>query len=199
MTSYPIDGVARTSDLRLAGFSGYTITSNCRPGGPWRQLLPGVVLLSRASPTRRQRLRAALGYAGDGAVITGVDALREQGLPRLQVPDRIHVLQRAERRLSNHDFLLFERTTRTPEVVHHAGLAFACPSRAVLDAARREQNPLVTHVLLRTVVNQGLCSVDELLAELDAGSQRGAALPRSILRDLAHQYSPGSLPSMSRT
>lgn len=181
------DDVVRAADLLESGVPRYAIETRCRPGGPWRRLLPGVLLLSPGEPTRRQHVRAALVYAGPRAVVTGVDALHEQGLRNLPLPPRVHVLQQAERRLTNHEFLLLERTTRPPRVVDHLGLALAEPSRAVLDAARREQHPLRLHLLLAAVVRRGLCTVAELLAELDAGSKRGSAAPRSVLRMLAHQ------------
>ena len=180
------DGVISTADLIESGVPRYAIETRCRPGGPWRRLLPGVLLLSPGEPTRRQRLRAALVYAGPQAVITGVDALHEQGLRTLPLPERVHVLQQADQRLSNHDFLLLERTTRRPQVVDHTDLALAAPSRAVLDAARREQHPLRLHLLLAAVLRAGLCTAADLLAELDAGSKRGAAAPRAALRLLAH-------------
>jgi hypothetical protein len=180
------DGVIKTADLLESGVPRYAIETRCRPGGPWRRLLPGVLLLSPDEPTRRQRLRAALVYAGPQAVITGVDALHEQGLRTLPLPERVHVLQEADQRRSNHDFLLLERTTRRPQVVEQTDLALATPSRAVLDAARREQHPLRLHLLLATVLRTGLCTAAELLAELDAGSKRGAAAPRAALRLLAH-------------
>ncbi|HEX6344232.1 hypothetical protein [Umezawaea sp.] len=178
------DGVTSTSDLLESGVARYTIETRCRPGGPWRRLLPGVLLLSPGEPTRRQRLRAALVYAGPRAVITGIDALHGQGLPGLPLPPRVHVLQQPDQRLNNHDFLLLERTTRRPQVVLNTDLPLATPTRATLDAARREQHPLRLHQLLAAVLRAGLCTAPDLLTELDAGSKRGAAAPRAALRAL---------------
>jgi len=62
------------------------------PVGRGSGLLPGVVLLSSSAPTRRQLLRAALAYAGDGAVITGVDAARLNHDLRLPPADEVHLL-----------------------------------------------------------------------------------------------------------
>ncbi|MFD9733054.1 hypothetical protein [Umezawaea sp. NPDC059074] len=178
------DGVTSTSDLLEAGVARYTIETRCRPGGPWRRLLPGVLLLSPGEPTRRQRLRAAHLYAGPQAVITGVDALHDRGLNQLPLPPRVHVLQQADQRLNNHDFLLLERTSRRPPVVPDADLPLATPARATLDAARREHHPLRLHQLLAAVLRAGLCTPTDLFTELDAGSKRGAAAPRAALRRL---------------
>jgi hypothetical protein len=180
------DGVTSTVDLLESGVTRYTIDTRCRPGGPWRRLLPGVLLLSPGEPTRRQRLRAALVYAGPRAVITGVDALHSQGLATLPLPPRVHVLQQPDQRLNNHEFLLLERTTRRPPVVTDSNdLSVAAPARATLDAARRERHPLRLHQLLASVLRAGLCTAADLLVELDAGSKRGAAAPRAALKALA--------------
>jgi hypothetical protein len=179
------DGVTSTADLLESGVGRYTIETRCRPGGPWQRLLPGVLLLTPGAPTRRQRLRAAVVYAGPRAVITGIDALHDQGLPTLPLPPRVHVLQEPDQRLNNHDFLLLERTTRRPPVVTTpTNLPLATPTRATLDAARREQHPLRLHQLLAAVLRAGLCTAPDLLAELDAGSKRGAAAPRAALKAL---------------
>ncbi|MEV0677811.1 hypothetical protein AB0I60_14950 [Actinosynnema sp. NPDC050436] len=179
--------VIKTSDLRAAGVSRYAINLRCRPGGPWQRVLPGVLLLAAAPPTRAQQVRAALAYAGPEAVLTGVDALREQGFPDLPLPPLIHILQPvACRRTGRGDFFL-ERTTRLPKPVLKDGLPLAPPLRALLDAARQERHPERREAVLTSAVRAGYHPA-ALLAELDAGSQRGAAVPRTTLRGLAHAH-----------
>lgn len=176
--------VIKTADLEATGVPRHVIDLKCRPGGPWQRVLPGVLLLGAAPPTREQRLRAALAYAGPEAVVTGVDALRAQGLPDLPTPTVIHLLQPATRRRSCTAQLLLERTTRPPGTVVRSGLRLAEPTRAVLDAARRETHALRRHHMLATAVRSGLCTLAGLEAELDAGSKRGSAGPRAALRTL---------------
>ncbi|MFD7652910.1 hypothetical protein ACFV4N_02900 [Actinosynnema sp. NPDC059797] len=176
--------VIKTADLEATGVPGHVIDLKCRPGGPWQRILPGVLLLSAAPPSREQRLRAALAYAGPEAVVTGVDALRAQGLPDLPGAPVIHLLQPATRRRACTPQLLLERTTRPPGTVLHNGLRLAEPTRAVLDAARHEPHALRRHHLLATAVRSGLCTVAGLEAELAAGSKRGSAAPRATLRTL---------------
>ncbi|WP_433268907.1 hypothetical protein ACQPZF_05455 [Actinosynnema sp. CS-041913] len=180
--------VIKATDLKAAGMSRYVIDLRCRPGGPWQRILPGVLLLSAGPPTRAQRVRAALAYAGPDAVLTGVDALREQGFHDLPLPPRVHVLQPAGRRKTGDHHLLLERTTRLPSPVVKDGLPLAPPVRAVLDAARHESRPQRQHTMITAVVGAGTCSVAMLLRELDAGSKRGAATPRSALRRLARNH-----------
>ncbi|XVV04876.1 hypothetical protein ACQPW3_05570 [Actinosynnema sp. CA-248983] len=176
--------VIKTSDLKAAGVPRYKIDLRCRPGGPWQRILPGVLLLGAAPPTRADRVRAALAYAGPEAVLTGVDALHAQGFPDLPLPPRVHVLQPAGRRKSGDHHMLLERTTRLPSPVLKDGLPLAPPARAVLDAARVEPHPARTRTLLTAVLSSGACTPHTLLAELDAGSTRGAATPRTLLHTL---------------
>ncbi|GDY33208.1 hypothetical protein [Gandjariella thermophila] len=187
------DGVARSTELRAAGVSSSAIEARCRPGGPWQRLLPGVLLLSNGVPTRRQLLMAAIAYAGPGAVITGVDALRAAGIRQLPPPEQVHLLLPAERRVNSHGFVQVERTTRVPDpAAGGSELPFAPVTRAVLDLARRERDAAKLRQLLMEPVRRGLCTVSELRAELDAGSQRGSAAPRAVLRAI-----PGGVRSLA--
>jgi hypothetical protein len=193
LTTRMPEGVARSTELRVAGVSSSTIEARCRPGGPWQRLLPGVLLLSNGVPTRKQLLLAALVYAGPGAVITGVDALRAAGLRQFAPPEHVHLLLPAERRVTTHGFVQVERTTRVPEPTSGGlRLPFAPIRRAVLDLARRERDAAKLRQLLIEPVRRGLCTVSELRAELDAGSQRGSAAPRAVLRAI-----PGGVRSLA--
>lgn len=176
------DGVVRTAELHASGVPGSAILLRCRPGGPWQRLLPGVLLLSSTEPSRRQRLRAALAYAGEGAAITGVDAAGLDHDLGVRAGDDVHVLVPVSKRTVTSSYVVVERTTRMPELVKRDGLRFAPILRAVLDAARRERDAVRLRALLSGPVRCGVCSVAELRAELDAGNQHGAAAPRAALR-----------------
>ncbi|MDQ0377123.1 hypothetical protein [Amycolatopsis thermophila] len=177
------DGVTTSIHLRRAGMSQHAISSRCRPGGPWRRLLPGVILLSNREPSRDQQLRAAVYHAGDGAVVTGTDALQAQGIP-LSPARRVHVLIPVERRMASHEFTWLERTSRVPDPVEVDGIPFAPPARATIDIARHERDPDRLRRLLTLPVYYGLCSAEQLRAELDAGNQRGTSAVRQTLRSL---------------
>ncbi|MBW4720579.1 hypothetical protein [Saccharothrix obliqua] len=174
--------VIRTAELRAAGVPRYEIDLRCRPGGPWQRVLPGVLLLAAGPPTRAQRVRAALAYAGPGAVLTGVDALRALGFSDLPPPGRIHLLQPAAHRKSGVGAVFLERTTRLPNPVLKDGLPLAPPIRAALDAARHSHPPHQTRILTAAVAAG--YPARALLRELDAGSSRGTAAPRAALRAL---------------
>lgn len=177
------DKVITITELRARGVTNHAITTRCRPSGPWQRVLPGVVLMTAIRPTRRQRLRAAIAYAGPGSVISGVDAMRAHDID-VPLPPDVLVLAPAERRLASRSYLTVERTTRPPDPTVRAGLPYAPLPRAALDVARRAADGDQLRTLLMAVLDT--CTVAELRAELDAGSQRGSAAVRALLKpDLA--------------
>lgn len=186
------DGIISAAQLRTAGVTTYAMSTRCQPSGPWQRLLPGVILLSGAEPTRRQRLRAALVYAGPDAVVSGVDAMRAQGVD-VPVREGVLVLTPTGRRVTSQAYLTVERTTRPPEPVWSKDLPVAPLVRATLDAARRESDRKRLVALLHTPIRTRLCTVAALRAELDAGSQRGSAAVRKLLSDEALRVVPVAL------
>src|SRR5262245_23247289 len=62
-------GVATAKQLEASGIPQRTTYHRCLDGGPWRRLLPGVVLLSTGRATDDQLVRAALLLCGDDAVV----------------------------------------------------------------------------------------------------------------------------------
>jgi hypothetical protein len=173
--------VVRTRDLRARGISRGTITRRTRPGGPWRPLMPAIVLLHNGPPTRDDMRRAALLHAGPGAVLTGSDALELHGMSRMPPPTGlIHVLIPADRRRVGAGKLLVERTDRLPDPAR-GRWPLAPIERAALDLTRRTPDRDVVRAVLAEVVQRGRTTPAHLVAELEAGSDRGTALPREVL------------------
>ncbi|WP_327297595.1 MULTISPECIES: hypothetical protein [unclassified Streptomyces] len=56
--------VLSAPQLREHGVTAARAAAQCRPGGPWQQLLPGVFVLHPGPPTGEERVHAALLYAG---------------------------------------------------------------------------------------------------------------------------------------
>ncbi|MFF2845726.1 hypothetical protein ACFVT5_05275 [Streptomyces sp. NPDC058001] len=56
--------VLSSAQLRAHGVSAAETNAQCRPGGAWQQLLPGVFLLHPGPPTGQERVHAVLLYAG---------------------------------------------------------------------------------------------------------------------------------------
>ncbi|NYI87341.1 hypothetical protein HNR02_000664 [Amycolatopsis endophytica] len=142
-----------------------------------------MILLSNREPSRDQQLRAAVYHAGDGAVVSGTDALQAQGIP-LSPSRRVHVLIPVGRRIASHEFTWLERTSRVPPPVVVDEIPFAPPARATIDIARHERDPDRLRRLLTLPVYYGLCTAEQLRDELDAGNQRGTSAVRQTLRSL---------------
>nr|WP_236071914.1 hypothetical protein [Streptomyces polyasparticus] len=69
--------VLTAAQLRSHGVSAAETSAQCRPGGPWQQVLPGVFLLHPGPPTSEERLHAVLLYAGrppGAGTVTGATA-----------------------------------------------------------------------------------------------------------------------------
>ncbi|MCR6487723.1 hypothetical protein M8542_33350 [Amycolatopsis sp. OK19-0408] len=169
--------------LRRAGVSDRRTRRLCGPGGPWRRLHPGVVLLRNSAPTRQQRLHAALVRYGPRVVITGADALVAHGV-KCPATEELRLLVPEHCRVASGEGVSAVRTARMPEAVVIDGLPFAPPARAALDLARAEPDPAQIRHLLTLPLYWGLCDRQELLTELDAGSQRGTSTVRKVLREL---------------
>ena len=179
------NGVIRARRLVELGVPEGTVYRRCRPGGPWQLLLPAVVLLSTGTPTTDQLVTGALRYAGDDAVLTGVEACRRHGVRRgARDTATVHLLVPHERQPRSTRYVVIERTTRLPDPVVRRGVPLAPPGRAAIDAARRIVDPADVTELLADTVQRGLCGVHELADEVEAAQRRGTAVPRSVLRDV---------------
>ncbi len=176
-------GIITSRELRAAGVTARRAAKLCGPGGPWRRLLPGVILLRDATPTRLQLLQAAVARFGPQIVVTGADALRARGVDCKPTRD-IHLLAPDYRRVPAEPGMLVRRTSRMPPPTLVDGVPFAPPARAALDLARSELDPARIEELISLPLYWGLCTVDELSAELEAGNQRGSAAVRAALRSV---------------
>lgn len=83
--------VLTAAQLRAQGVTAADMNEQCRPGGSWQQILPGVFLLHPGPPTSEERLHAVLSYAArspfreasTGATgVTGVPAQPNADGPR---------------------------------------------------------------------------------------------------------------------
>jgi hypothetical protein len=179
-------GVCRASELERLGIPPSTTWHRCRPAGPWQRLLPGVVLTSNGVPTSEQLLIAGLVYAGSGAVLTGLTALRLYGVTAAQGRgDYVHALVPHGRRRVPVGFAVVERTRRLPEHRRRKGLPCAPVARAVIDAVRRIRDRDAVRAIVAEVVQRGLTTIADLAAELRSAQRRGTAVPRTVLREVA--------------
>ncbi|RBM18039.1 hypothetical protein DI005_20405 [Prauserella sp. PE36] len=187
-------GVVRAAVLQEAELQRSTVYRRCLPGGPWQRLLPGIILMQSSAPTDEQLAVAALLYGGPDSLLTGVEACWRHGLRVGDLRDRrLHLLVPHKHKLLSSGFVIVERTHRMPLPVFRAGLPLAPTRRAALDAARllRAEEPAAK--LLIEAMQRGSCTVDELSEELEQGGQRGSAIPRRLLKEIAQLRSVAEL------
>ncbi|MFR9730313.1 hypothetical protein ACL03H_13885 [Saccharopolyspora sp. MS10] len=186
-----IHGVLTARALDELGVPRQTVYYRASLGGPWKRLLPGVIMLSSGTPTVEQRDDAALRYAGTGAMITGLAACRLHGMTRLPGTDEVHVLIPEARKRASKGFVEVERTTRLPSPAVLRGFRVAPLVRALLDAARRLPTLDQVRALLAEAVQRNLVTAEALVAEAKAGSRRGVARCRVVLEEMgANVHSP---------
>ncbi len=187
-TAFPT-GVATARQLMDFGMPERTVYRRCLEGGPWRRLLPGIVLLRDGEPTVEEMLHAALLLGGPESMITGLHACRLHGLRRGPVrragPVIVALLVPEGRQVRSVGFVHVERTGRLPEPVLHRGLRIAPLVRASVDAARRLESSAEITELFSDGVQRSLCTIAALAAELGSGSRRGTAMPARVLSDVA--------------
>lgn len=174
-------GVVRSSAWRAAGLSPGLLAWFARSGGPWQQAAPGVYVTHNGALTDDERIAVAMAYAGDDAVLTGRAALRDLSKWGISVPATITVLVAHARRRKGVPGIEVERTRRLPEPVADKAVRTAPVARAIIDAARRERDPGQIRHLVGLAVQRRKTTVEELRAELEAGSMRGTAQVRRAL------------------
>ncbi|MEV6592432.1 hypothetical protein [Streptomyces acidicola] len=182
--------VRTTAQLRGLGVTQAETSEQCRPGGPWQQILPGVYLLHPGAATPQERLQAVLLYAGRArdaagvpaqpgadkphgpapdAVITGLAALALHGFdsaPSLLSLDHVDVLVPRLRRLRSTGCARVLRTPALPVPVHIAGLPVAPVPRALADAVAGLADAGAVRRLLTEAVRAGHAEPSAVVREL---------------------------------
>ncbi|MFD7699395.1 hypothetical protein [Streptomyces caelestis] len=180
------------AQLRAHGVSAAKVGEQCRPGGPWQQLLPGVVLLHPGPPTSEERLHAVLMYAArertasvpvqpgtesppasayGEAMITGLAALTLHGFPSappLPSLEAIDVLVPRLRRLRSTGCARIVRTPDLPVPEQVTGLPVAPVPRALADAVAGLRDAGAVRRLLTEAVRGGFCDPAAVVRELTA-------------------------------
>ncbi|MFD6325829.1 hypothetical protein ACFWOL_23810 [Streptomyces sp. NPDC058442] len=182
--------VLTTAQLRSHGVSAAEADDRCRPGGAWRQLLPGVVLLHPGPPTSEERLHAVLMYTArersvrvpgqpgpadstapryEEAMITGLAALTLHGFssaPPLPSLDAFDVLVPRLRRLRSTGCVRIVRTPVLPVPAQVTGVPVAPVPRALADAVATVDDAAAVLRLLTEAVVGGHCDAATVVREL---------------------------------
>ncbi|MGI5425858.1 hypothetical protein [Streptomyces sp. CA-179760] len=183
--------VMTVARLRAHGVPTAQVTEQCIPGGPWQQLLPGVVLLHAGPPTSEERLHAVLMYAarergtgvpaqpgadGSGApappeaMITGLAALTLHGFsstPPLPSLDTIDVLVPRLRRLRSTGCARIVRGVSLPAPEQVTGLPVAPVARALADAVAGLADAVIVRRLMTEAVRGAYCEPAAVVRELN--------------------------------
>jgi hypothetical protein len=169
----------------LCGLTPRMLERRIGSDGPWRRLLPGVYLTQTGEPSRDQQLMAALRYAGDGAIITGLAALARYGVraPETRLVDVL--VPHAQRRASR-EFVVVHRTRQVPPLRGADGpIRYVAPARAVADAAAGLRRMDDIRAIAAGTVQQDLCTVAELATEVGRRRFRETGLLRVVLAEVA--------------
>ncbi|MEU2224748.1 hypothetical protein [Streptomyces sp. NPDC018347] len=182
--------VLTTAQLRAHGVTAAEASAQCRPGGPWRELLPNVILLHPGPPSGEERLHGALLYAarasGPGvpaqptaggphrpvyaeAVLTGPAALTLHGFSATPPPaslDRVDVLVPRSRRSRSTGYVRILRTPDLPAPQTVSGLPVAPVPRALADAVAEPADAEAVRGLLTEAVRGGHCEPAAVVREL---------------------------------
>jgi hypothetical protein len=183
--------VVTTAQLRSQGVSTAEMNEQCRPGGPWQQILPGVFLLHAGAATSEERLHAVLMYASREsapgvpvqpgaedahhpvyaeAVLTGLAALTLYGFtsaPSLPSLDTIDVLVPRLRRLRSTGCAHVLRAASLPAPEEATGVPVAPVPRALTDAVSQLTDAGAVRRLLSEAVRGGHCEPAAIVRELN--------------------------------
>jgi hypothetical protein len=166
------------------GLSVGAIRHRTRSDGPWRVLLPGIYLVNGISPSVSQREMAAMLYAGEGSMITGIAALWRHGSQH-PISETVDVLVPARRKVQSNGFARILRTTRLPgRPWIHDGIRYVPPARAVADAALALTDTGEVRAIVADAVQRNRCTLQQLTAELSEGPVRGSARFREVLAEV---------------
>ncbi|MBZ9641523.1 hypothetical protein [Streptomyces sp. PSKA30] len=182
--------VMTAAQLRSHGVPAAETNEQCRSGGPWQQILPGVFLLHPGPPTSEERLHAVLMYAAREsspgvpsqpgadephrpvyaeAMITGLAALNLHGFsaaPPLLSLDRIDVLVPRLRRLRSTGCVRIVRTSALPIPQQVTGVPVAPVPRALADAVADLADAGAVRRLLTEAVRGRHCEPAVVVREL---------------------------------
>jgi hypothetical protein len=180
------DGIITRQQAMESGLSKAAIRHALAENGPWKKIIPGVYATFTGPLQQRHRVRAALLYAGDQAMVTGAYACRAYGMqyvPR-QSPDIIELLVPANVRRAPIPIAKIRRVKSLPPARVLRDIPCAPPERAALDACRDVESRQDVRAALCEVVQRQLTKVEHLLAEFGNVDRRGMAAARRALDDV---------------
>ena len=180
------DGLISAAQLDELGIPRSTLSRRIRTGGQWRRVLPGTYLVADGPVTIVHRERAALLFAGEGAVLSGASGLRRWGvenLPAAPESAAVHTVIPATRHRKSAGFAIVERTQRMPKGHTIQGAPVAPVGRCLVDAARRITDRRSTRAMVLEAIQREMVTIDAVERELRHAQRRGTALIRETLEE----------------
>ena len=155
--------------------SGYLSDAELRGllGRFWRVVLPGVYADSPGEITWRQRVRAALLYAGDGAMLADATGLRAYRAAYLPADHFVRVLVADNVQRPSRDFVVLRRTTRLPVPVMIGGLPVVPMDRALCEFVARHADERESFAVAAAAVQTGRVKLGQIVDEAERGPARG--------------------------
>lgn len=141
----------------------------------WQEVLRNVFLAHPGEPGHRQRLVAALLYAGESAAIDADDACVFHGLRAVRADDqtvRVVVPQLSPAR--SHGFVVVRRSSASWSTVTTPLVRYVDPATAAISAARIRHDPRRVLAILSDAVQRGITTYDALLRAHVRASPRNA-------------------------
>lgn len=151
--------------------------------GIWARLAPGIYLTAPPALAADRCLAAAL-HGGSGAMVSGPAALLHYGVLRRE-PARELVLVRIGCGARSGGRIQVRPTPILPPAAF-SELRLAPAARAVSDYAHQLTRQADVTALVTSAVQRRLCTIDDMVAELARGAQRGSKLLRIALEDAGH-------------
>jgi hypothetical protein len=143
--------------------------------GQWQLLLPDVYLTHPGEASRRQRLVAALLYAGPTSAIDGADACRYHGLTSAPVDlERVHVVLPFGETARSRDFVVVRRTIAPIRTVTTDLVRYVEPATAVVAATRRMRSRRAVLAAFSESVQRAITTYDALLQAHVEGAPRNS-------------------------
>jgi len=157
----------------------------------WQRLTRGVLLTVPDEPTRADWINVGLELAAPSGAISGWDAVRIAGLGAVEPPrpEALVLARRGEHRVVGRVRI---RPTHRPFVTwtlpgDHPDYPYADVvhiARAVADAALQYRHFRPVRALVTSAIQKQLCSIDDLVAELESGPRNNSGWLRNALADV---------------
>ena len=173
-----------TRDEALAaGHTRHQIAWFTGKGQRWQRVLPSVFATYTGPRAPRDRLVAALKYAGSSAALGLWTAAALYGLRYVAASEYVHVVVPRSVRVASRDWLRVHPTTREFRTRRVDGLRVCTLARTTVDVCLAFKTLRDVRAVIGDVVQRGLATLDDLIRELAALPQNGSRKVRLAIDD----------------